>query len=76
MSLIPALGRQRQVDLCEFEANLVSKGSPGQSGLCYIEKPCLKKNKRKQEKKYCELLVSQMPCALQMFNNNVFTVSK
>ena len=26
MPLIPALGRQRQVDLCEFEASLVYKG--------------------------------------------------
>ncbi|CAO2587489.1 hypothetical protein LEMLEM_LOCUS4506 [Lemmus lemmus] len=25
MPLIPALGRQRQVDLCEFEASLVYK---------------------------------------------------
>ena len=25
--LIPALGRQRQMDLCEFEASLVYKGS-------------------------------------------------
>ena len=27
MPLIPALGRQRQVDLCEFKANLVYKTS-------------------------------------------------
>ena len=30
--LIPALGRQKQVDLCEFEANLVYI-VPGQTGL-------------------------------------------
>ena len=28
MPLIPALGRQRQVDICEFEASLVYKVSP------------------------------------------------
>jgi len=33
MPLIPALGRQRQVDLCEFEVSLVYKVSPGQPGL-------------------------------------------
>lgn len=32
MSLIPALRRKRQWDLCEFEAS-----------LDYVEKPCLKK---------------------------------
>ena len=51
----PALGRQGQVD---FEANLVYKVSPGQAGLCYIEKTCLGKtkqnkqtNKKKKQKK-------------------------
>jgi hypothetical protein len=29
MPLIPALGRQRQVDLCEFKASLVYTGQPG-----------------------------------------------
>ena len=44
--MIPALGRQRQVDFCEFEASLVYQG--------YTEKPCLKKankTKRKHNKK-------------------------
>jgi hypothetical protein len=36
MSLIPTLGRQRQVDICEFEGSLV-----------YTKKPCLKKPKTK-----------------------------
>jgi hypothetical protein len=39
--LVPALWRQ--VDLCEFEASLVYKVSPGQPGLWHTEKPCLKK---------------------------------
>ena len=37
--LIPALERQRQVDLCEFED---SQG--------YTDKTCLKKKKRKEKK--------------------------
>ena len=31
------------MDLCEFEASLVYKASPGQPGLCYTEKLCLEK---------------------------------
>jgi hypothetical protein len=46
MSLISALGRQRQADLCEFEASLVWKESPGQPRLCYIEKPYLEKQNK------------------------------
>ena len=38
MSLISALRRQRQADLCEFEASLVYRVSLGQLELCYIEK--------------------------------------
>jgi hypothetical protein len=38
--LIPALKRQRQVDLWEFKASLVYIVSYNQG---YIEKPCLKK---------------------------------
>ena len=40
MPLISALGRQRQENLCEFEASLVYIGVPGQA----IERPCLQKN--------------------------------
>jgi hypothetical protein len=43
MPLIPALKRQRQVDLSKFEASLVYKASPGQPGLCYTKRPCLEK---------------------------------
>jgi hypothetical protein len=43
------------MDLCEFEASLVYKWSPGQPELCYIEKPYLEKQnktrKRKEKKK-------------------------
>ena len=43
MPLIPALRKQRQADLCEFEASLVYKGSKA------IEKPCLEKTKKQKE---------------------------
>ena len=36
MPLIPALGRQRQVDLCEFKASLVYTGQPGQIGRAHV----------------------------------------
>jgi hypothetical protein len=36
MPLIPGLGRQRQMDLCEFEVSLVCKARA-------TEKPCLDK---------------------------------
>jgi hypothetical protein len=49
MPLIPALGRQRQVDFGVL-------GQPGlqskfQDSQCYTEKPCLKKPKNKNKKK-------------------------
>ena len=50
MPLIPALRRQRQADLCEFEASLVYRDS-FRSGFKAIEKPCLKKQKKKKRKK-------------------------
>ena len=42
--LIPALGRQRQMDLCEFKASLVYKVEDRQG--C-IEKRCQKNNNKK-----------------------------
>ncbi|CAO2577223.1 hypothetical protein LEMLEM_LOCUS19 [Lemmus lemmus] len=45
MPLIPALGRQRQADLCEFKASLVYRAS-SRTGTKATEKPCLKKQKR------------------------------
>ena len=49
MPLIPALGRQQQVDLCEFEASLVYRASSRTSSKS-TEKLCLKKPKPKQNK--------------------------
>jgi hypothetical protein len=40
MPLISAFGRQKQEDLCEFEASLVYIGVPRQA----IERPCLQNN--------------------------------
>ena len=49
--MIPALAKQRQADLCEIKASLVYKVNPGQPGLCYTEKPYLKKqNKHRKER--------------------------
>jgi hypothetical protein len=56
LPLIPALGKQRQVELCEFKARLVYKA---QDSKDYIEKTCLEKqnkaktkeNKNKNKKK-------------------------
>ena len=42
MLLIPALWRQRQVDLCEVKASLVYRVS-FQDSQDYTEKPCLEK---------------------------------
>ena len=44
MPLIPEFRRQRQVDLCEFEASLVYKAS-SRTAKAVSEKPCLKQNK-------------------------------
>lgn len=44
--LIPALKRQKQVDLCKFKASLVFKASPGQSGLVILKTLSLKTNKK------------------------------
>jgi hypothetical protein len=41
MPLIPALVRQKQGDIYEFEASLVYKVSPGLPELYNIEKPYL-----------------------------------
>lgn len=41
--------RQRQVDLPEFEANLVYKKEFQESQGCYIEKSCFEKPKQPQK---------------------------
>uniref|UniRef100_A0A8C2QCX8 Mannosyltransferase n=1 Tax=Cricetulus griseus TaxID=10029 RepID=A0A8C2QCX8_CRIGR len=48
--LIPALGRQRQGDLCEFEGNLVSRAS-SKTAKATQRNPVLKNQKKKKKKK-------------------------
>ena len=48
--LIPALGRQRQADLCEFEA-WSTRASSGTGTKKAMEKPCLEKIQKKKRKK-------------------------
>ena len=52
--LIPALGRQRQVDLCEFKDSLVYRVIPGQR---YIQRTCLKSQKLKVKIKEIEVKI-------------------
>jgi hypothetical protein len=48
--LIPAVGRQRRADLCEFKVSLVCESNPEQPQLCYIKKTCLEEPKNRKEK--------------------------
>ena len=54
MPLIPALGRQRQADLCKFKASLVYRVSPRTAKAITQRNPISKnkteQNKRKQNK--------------------------
>ncbi|XP_052586973.1 suppressor of IKBKE 1 isoform X2 [Peromyscus californicus insignis] len=49
--LIPALGRQSQADLCEFEASLVSKASSRKGAKLHRETLSRKTKKKKKKKK-------------------------
>ena len=52
-NLIPALGRQRQGDLYEFEAFLVYKASSRTArAVRQTERPCLEKQQQQQQKEY------------------------
>jgi hypothetical protein len=46
-SSIPALGRQRQADLCEFHASLAYRVS-SRTARGFVERSCLEKSKSKQ----------------------------
>ena len=48
--MIPTLGRQRQMDLCEFRASLVCKVSSRTSRSITQRKPLLKQRKKKTNK--------------------------
>ena len=45
-TLILALERQRQADLCDFEANLVYRASSRNIRGCYTENPHLEKQNK------------------------------
>lgn len=45
--LISALQKQRQADLCEFEARLAYRSESRTTNASYTEKPCLEKPKRR-----------------------------
>ena len=47
MPSVPALGRQRQADFCEFETNLVYRAT-SRTGSKATEKPCLGKPREKK----------------------------
>lgn len=74
MPLFPALVRQKQGDLCDFEARLVYKAGPGLLGFCHAEKPYLWKTATKEEKmtlrkwqvvklNYCSIFCNYCPIA-------------
>ena len=50
MPLIPALGSQRQADLCEFEVSLVYKAS-FRTAKTVTQRNPVSKNKKKEKKK-------------------------
>ena len=50
VSLIPALGKQRQVDLCEFEASLVYRAS-SRTVRAVTQRNPVSENKQKQNPK-------------------------
>jgi hypothetical protein len=50
MPLIPALGRQRQEDLCEFEANLIYRAS-SRTARATQRKTHLEKTKNQNQNK-------------------------
>jgi hypothetical protein len=49
--LIPALGRQKQAGLFEFEASLVYRGS-SRTARATQRKPCLKGKEKRKKRRY------------------------
>ena len=56
--LIPALGRQRHVDLCEFETNLVYRVSSMTVRAVTQKNPILKNNKTNKQIKILEMVAA------------------
>ena len=59
MPLISALGRQRQADLCEFEASLVYKVSSRTASAVTQRNPVSEHEKKRKEKKRKEKKTKQ-----------------
>ena len=59
MPLIPGFGRQRQADLCEFEASLSTGIVPGQPGL-HRETLSQKNRNRNKTKKKSHVISKRM----------------
>ena len=55
--LIPALGKQRQSDLCEFEASLVYRASFRTGTKATQRNPVLKKQTNKQNNMFSGLFI-------------------
>lgn len=49
--ILPTLGRQKQVDLCEFEASLVYKHKFQGSKNCFTKKPSTETQKQNKQTK-------------------------
>ena len=76
MLLTPALGRQRQVDLCEFKASLVYRAS-SRTGSIATGKPCFEKQKHQQNKTYLnvsEKVITVVLNFLLAFNHPLFFI--
>ena len=58
--MIPALGRQRQVDLCEFKASLVSRASARIGSKATQRNPVSKKQKKKNNR-YMDAIRDGLP---------------
>ena len=54
MPLIPALGRKRQEDLCEFKVSLVYKESSRSARAVTPEKPCFKTMRERERERESE----------------------
>ena len=70
MSLIPALGRLKQVDLCEFKASLVCRSS-SRTARATQSYPFLKNNTQRNKKAALERHCIKQPSANHYSQNNI-----
>jgi hypothetical protein len=78
MSLILALGRQGQVDLCEFKVGLVCRVRSGQSGLHRetLSRKATKQNKIKQKpntKQQCSQQKLKLKATTEPISQNYYS---